>query len=74
MTDYEMKAAAKEFAEYWKGKGYEYDEVTMPPELRCAHQQNDRTVMQAYGFHIKMTESECVTELMRMYKKLAETK
>lgn len=27
-----------------------YDEVTMPPEPRKAHQQNDKSVMQAYGF------------------------
>lgn len=27
-----------------------YDEVTMPPELRRAHQENDKAVMQAYGF------------------------
>ena len=27
-----------------------YDEVTMPQELRKAHQQNDKAVMQAYGF------------------------
>ena len=47
-----------------------YDETTMPPELRKAHQQNDKVVMQAYGFPLKMTESECVAELMRMYQKL----
>lgn len=48
-----------------------YDEVTMPPELRKAHQQNDRAVMQAYGFDVKtMTESTCVAELMRMYREL----
>ena len=48
-----------------------YDEVTMPPELRRAHQQNDRAVMQAYGFDVKtMTEATCVAELMRMYQKL----
>jgi len=48
-----------------------YDEVTMPPELRRAHQQNDRAVMQAYGFDVKtMTESSCVAELMRMYREL----
>ena len=48
-----------------------YDEVTMPPELRKAHQANDRAVMQAYGFDVKtMTESSCVAELMRMYQKL----
>ena len=47
-----------------------YDEITMPVELRKAHQLNDRAVMEAYGFNIKMTESECVAELMKMYKRL----
>lgn len=50
-----------------------YDEVTMPPELRKAHQENDRAVMAAYGFPIKMTESECVAELFKMYQELAKT-
>ena len=50
-----------------------YDEVAMPPELRKAHQANDRAVMQAYGFDVKtMTESQCVAELMKMYQKLAK--
>lgn len=50
-----------------------YDETTMPPELRKAHQQNDRAVMLAYGFSVKdMTESKCVAELMRMYQNLME--
>ena len=48
-----------------------YDELTMPVELRRAHQQNDKAVMQAYGFDYRtMTESECVAELMKMYQKL----
>ena len=48
-----------------------YDEVAMPPELRKAHQANDRAVMQAYGFDVKtMTESGCVAELMKMYQKM----
>lgn len=48
-----------------------YDELTMPPELRRAHQQNDRAVMQAYGFPNKgVTESICVAELMRRYQAL----
>ncbi len=52
-----------------------YDEVTMPPELRKAHRQNDRAVMQAYGFSVKdMTESMCVAELMRMYQQLTQQK
>ena len=50
-----------------------YDELTMPPELRRAHQANDRAVMQAYGFDVKtMTESSCVAELMKMYQELTE--
>lgn len=48
-----------------------YDETTMPPELRKAHQNNDKAVMQAYGFDVKtMTESSCVAELMKMYQRL----
>ncbi len=48
-----------------------YDEIAMPPELRKAHQANDRAVMQAYGFDVKtMTESTCVAELMKMYQEL----
>lgn len=48
-----------------------YDEVAMPPELRKAHQLNDKAVMEAYGFWGKIkTESECVAELMKMYKNL----
>lgn len=50
-----------------------YDEATMPSELRKAHQQNDKAVMQAYGFDVKTTtESSCVAELMKMYQKLTE--
>ena len=47
-----------------------YDDVLMPPELRKAHQQNDRAVMQAYGFSIKdTTENSCLAALMKMYQK-----
>lgn len=50
-----------------------YDEVTIPPELRKAHQENDKAVMQAYGFWGKLnTESECVAELMKMYQRLTK--
>lgn len=49
-----------------------YDETTMPPELRKAHQQNDFAVMAAYGFPRNITESECVGELMKRYQKLTE--
>ncbi|MBQ7835707.1 MAG: SAM-dependent DNA methyltransferase [Clostridia bacterium] len=48
-----------------------YDDTITPPELRKAHQANDRAVMQAYGFDVKtMTESTCVAELMKMYQNL----
>ena len=48
-----------------------YDELTMPPELRRAHQANDKAVMQAYGFWGKLnSESACVAALMEMYKDL----
>ena len=50
-----------------------YDELTMPPELRKAHQLNDLAVMQAYGFtrgtEAYSSEAACVAELMRMYQK-----
>ena len=50
-----------------------YDEVSMPSELRRAHQANDKAVMQAYGFWGKLnTESACVAELMKMYRELTE--
>lgn len=50
-----------------------YDETLMPPELRKAHQENDRAVMQAYGFDSKtMTETQCVEELMKMYQALTK--
>lgn len=49
-----------------------YDELTMPLELRKAHHANDITVMLAYGFDKKITESECVAELMKMYQKLTK--
>ena len=50
-----------------------YDEVTMPPELRKAHQDNDRAVMAAYGFKPgQTTESACVAELFKMYQSLTK--
>jgi hypothetical protein len=46
-----------------------YDNNLMPPELRKAHQANDRAVMQAYGMPIKETdEAACVAWLMRLYQ------
>lgn len=49
-----------------------YDDLTMPPELRKAHQDNDRAVMDAYGFTkgtaARTSESACVAELMKLYQ------
>ena len=47
-----------------------YDELTMPPELRKAHQANDRAVMAAYGFPVRkdFTEADCVAALMKLYQ------
>lgn len=47
-----------------------YDEVAMPPELRKAHQDNDRAVMAAYGFSTRISESECVAELFKLYQNI----
>ena len=47
------------------------EQKSLGKDLRKAHQLNDKAVMEAYGFWGKLnTESECVTELMKMYQKL----
>ena len=51
-----------------------YDNLAMPIELRRAHQENDKAVMQAYGFAPKRidekTEAPIVAELFKLYQKL----
>ena len=49
-----------------------YDPLTMPPELRKAHDRNNVAVMKAYGFPTSMSEADCVAALMKMYQKLTE--
>lgn len=49
-----------------------YDETTMPPELRKAHQANDRAVMKAYGYAPTLTEPEIVADLMKRYQTLTQ--
>lgn len=56
-----------------------YDELTMPAELRRAHQANDKAVMEAYGFtkvadgkKTWLTESETVEKLFEMYEKITK--
>ena len=49
-----------------------YNNDFMPADLLRAHQNNDRAVMQAYGFPAKstFTESQCVAELFKLYKEM----
>ena len=56
-----------------------YDELTMPVELRRAHQANDKAVMEAYGLtkvvdgkKTWLTESETVAKLFEMYKEMTK--
>ena len=49
-----------------------YDEVAMPSELRKAHQENDKAVMQTYGFDLTWlsdnNEAPIVAELFKRYQ------
>jgi len=48
-----------------------YNELIMPPELRKAHQDNDRLVMEIYGMEIRNTkESDAVERLFEMYNQM----
>ena len=49
-----------------------YDEVTMPVELRRAHQANDKAVMKAYGLPITTSESDTVAHLFHLYEELTK--
>ncbi|MCQ2310015.1 MAG: methylase, partial [Bacteroidales bacterium] len=55
-----------------------YDEVTMPPELRKAHKENDSAVMAAYGFNATIlssnNESQIVAELFKLHQTIIEQK
>ncbi|MDE6781914.1 MAG: hypothetical protein K2J40_10735 [Ruminococcus sp.] len=41
-------------------------------DLVTAHQQNDLAVILVYNFDRKITESECVAELLKLYQKLTK--
>ena len=46
-----------------------YDPSAAPYELTKAHEDNDRAVMQAYGFSIRnMSKSDCVAALLKLYQ------
>ena len=44
------------------------------PELLKAHEENDKAVMNAYGFEYGIDESEIVARLFKMYEKLVKNK
>ncbi len=51
------------------------DELTVPPELRAAHRQNDRAFMEACGLPVKgAAESSCAAHLMKLYQELTAKK
>ena len=46
-----------------------YDNLRMPPELRTAHQNNDRAVWDAYGRAWSIGKvNDCVAYLMQLYQ------
>lgn len=49
-----------------------YDDFSMPPDLRKAHQANDKAVLQAYGLPVDTTESKIVAHLFKMYEQLIQ--
>ena len=50
-----------------------YDPLTMPVELRKAHEANDKAVLKAYGLKPSTTEQEIVQRLFEMYEELTKT-
>lgn len=58
-----------------------YDELTMPKELRRAHQANDKAVMEAYGLtkivdgkKTWLTESETVARLFELFEQITNSR
>lgn len=49
-----------------------YDPLTMPIELRKAHEANDKAVLKAYGLKPNATEEEIVQHLFKMYEQLTK--
>ena len=47
-----------------------YDPNLMPIDLRKAHEENDRAVLDSYGFPRNISESEIVSRLFEMYQEL----
>jgi hypothetical protein len=49
-----------------------YDEVSMPPDLRAAHEANDRAVLAAYGLAPDTPEPEIVAHLFKLYAEMTK--
>ena len=57
-----------------------YDHLELYIELYNAHEQNDKAVMEAYGFRhknkngkvVELSETEIIIELFKMYQKLTQ--
>ena len=47
-----------------------YDDTLMPPELRRAHERNDRAVCCAYGWNENISEEDIVRKLFGLYHEL----
>ena len=53
---------------------YETKDEWMYPELITAHQENDKAVMETYGFSRKnMTEADIVAELFKLYEQMTKS-
>ena len=50
-----------------------YDPLTMPPDLRAAHEANDRAVLAAYGLAPDTPEMEIVARLFKLYAEKTNT-
>ena len=46
--------------------------LTMPSDLRTAHDANDRAVLAVYGLSANASESEVVAHLFNLYVKAVE--
>ncbi len=51
-----------------------YDPLTMPADLRAAHEANDRAVLTAYGLAPDTSESEIVAHLFNLYAEMITEK
>ncbi len=52
--------------------GEMYSNILLYPELNKAHKENDKAVMEAYGFKVGISESECVGKLFGLYEGLVK--